>query len=114
MSDYPYKAKERIEALIRTLRATVDQDGEQEVRGIAVPVLNAVVEEIKVALRDDPVVRTVSDVISPEAAAAGEPIRAVDALLIAEQLDAAIGRRPTANAAAYAAGVAMRRRLFER
>ena len=114
MSDYPYKAKERVEALIRTLRATVDQDGEQEVRGIAVPVLNAVVEEIKVALRDDPVVRTVSDVISPEAAAAGEPIRAVDALLIAEQLDAAIRRRPTANATAYAASVAMRRRLFER
>lgn len=94
MSNYPYKAKQRVEALVKSLRTMVDKDGEQEVQGIALPVLDAAIEDIKAAIPNDPVVIAVAGIISPETFEAGEPIRAVDALLVAEQLDAAIGRRP--------------------
>jgi hypothetical protein len=73
VSDYSYKAKDRIEALVRSLRTMVERNPEQEVRGQAV--------------------------ISPEAIEDGEPIRAADALLVAEQLDAAIGPWPGPTAA---------------
>ena len=35
-SEYPYKAKERVEALIDSLETLVKRDPEQEVQGIAV------------------------------------------------------------------------------
>jgi hypothetical protein len=91
---YPYKAKARVTALIKSLETMVKKDAEQEVTGIAVPVLDAAIEDIKAALGDDPVVLAVAGVISPDTIEAGEPIRAVDALLVAEQLDAAIGPYP--------------------
>jgi hypothetical protein len=92
--EYPYKAKDRVEALIVTLETMIKRDPEQEVRGIALPVLDAAVDDIKAALGDDPVVQAVSGIISAETIDAGEPIRAIDALLVARQLDAALGERP--------------------
>jgi len=74
------------------------RDQEQEVQGIALPVLDAVIEEVKTAIGDDPVVIAIAGIISADTIAAGEPIRAIDALLVAEQLNAAIGRRPIAVA----------------
>ena len=56
--------------------------------------LDAVIESVRDALPNDPVVNAVRGVISPEQIALGELIRAADALLVAEQLDAAIGTRP--------------------
>jgi hypothetical protein len=91
---YPYKAKQRVEALIKTLETMIQRDPEQEVQGIALPVLDAAVEDIKAAISADPIVAAVAGIISPETIEAGEPIRAVDALLVAQQLDVAIGSRP--------------------
>ena len=91
---FPYKAKERVVALIHTLETMTKRDPEQEVQGIALPVLDAALEDVKAALPGDPVVAAVAGIISPETIEAGEPIRAVDALLVAEQLNAAIGHAP--------------------
>jgi hypothetical protein len=91
---YPYKAKHKIVALVETLESLTKRDPEQEVQGIALPVLGAVFEAVRTALPDDPVVEAVRDIVSPEQVASGEPVRAADALLVAKQLDAAIGAYP--------------------
>jgi hypothetical protein len=92
---YPRKAKDRVEALIEALKTIIERDPEQEVTGLALPVLDAVVEAIKEEIgRDNPVVQATAGVISPESIENGEPIRAADALLIAKMLDAEIGARP--------------------
>ncbi|MFD7161333.1 hypothetical protein ACFV9C_42575 [Kribbella sp. NPDC059898] len=94
MTDYPYDAKRRIEALISSLRTLIARDPEQEVQGIALPVLDAAIGSIKAALPDDPVVAAVADLISADLIGSGEPVRAADMLVVAEQLDAAIGPEP--------------------
>jgi hypothetical protein len=70
------------------------RDPEQEVQGIALPVLDAVIESVRTALPDDPVVQAVRGIVTPEQIALGEPVRAADALLVAKQLDAAVGPFP--------------------
>lgn len=91
---YPYEAKRKIEALVSSLSKLIERDPEQEVQGFAPPVLDAVIESVRVALPNDPVVEAVRAIISPEQIALGESVRAADALLVAVQLDAAIGNRP--------------------
>jgi hypothetical protein len=61
---------------------------------MAVPVLQTTIEELKAALPDDPVVASVIGAYEHEIQT-GEPVRAVDALLVARQIDAAIGLYPT-------------------
>ncbi len=92
--DYPYTAKSRVLALIESLETATQRDPEQEVQGMALPVLDAAIADIKAAMPDDPVVAAVEGVISPASVERGEPIRAVDALLVVKQLDAAIGDYP--------------------
>jgi hypothetical protein len=92
--NYPYKAKERVEALIKSLETLIKRDPEQEVQGFALPVLDAALTDVKRAMPDDPVVGSLVDLFSADFIGAGEPVRAADMLVIAEQLDAAIGRRP--------------------
>ncbi len=92
--DYPYEAKEKILALVETLEVLTKRDPEQEVQGIALPVLDAVIESVRATRPDDPVVEAVRGVISPEQILLGEPVRAADALLVAKQLDAAVGAWP--------------------
>ena len=94
MSDYPYRAKRRVDALIDSLETLVRRDPEQEVQGLAVPVLEASLDDIKAAKPDDPVVMSLVDLMSADFIGAGEPIRAADMLVVAKQLDAAIGNRP--------------------
>lgn len=95
MSDqYPYKAKERVEALINSLEALIRRDPEQEVQGIALPVLDAALDDVRVAIPDDPVVRALVGIMSADFIGSGDPIRAADMLVVARQLDAAIGDRP--------------------
>jgi hypothetical protein len=53
-----------------------------------------VIESVRSARPDDPVVVAVRGIISADQIALGEPIRAADALLVAKQLDAAIGDYP--------------------
>lgn len=97
MSDYPYDAKRRVTALIETLEPVVTRDPEQEIRGIAVPVLESTIEFLKAAMPNDAVVQAVMGAFDHELTT-GEPVRAVDALLVAKQVDAAIGPYPAAFA----------------
>ena len=93
MSDesYPYTAKRRVEGLIESLKELIKKDPEQEVQGIALPVLDAALTDVKQAMPNDPVVRAMVDLFSADFIGNGEPVRAADMLVIAQQLDAAIG-----------------------
>ena len=91
--EYPYEAKRRVVALLEALGPASQRDPEQEIRGIAVPVLEATLDVLKGTLQDDPVVLAVVGAYEHEIAT-GEPVRAVDALLVAKQIDAAIGPYP--------------------
>jgi hypothetical protein len=51
-------------------------------------------EAALVARPDDPVVQSARGIITPQQIESGEPVRAADALLVAKQLDAAIGAYP--------------------
>ncbi len=92
--NFPYKAKERVVSLITTLEPIVNRDPEQEIQGIAVPVFESLLDELKDTLEDDPVVGSVVTVYENEFFGNGEPVRAVDALLVARHIDAAIGAYP--------------------
>jgi hypothetical protein len=94
-SEYPYDAKKRVTALIEALATVLYQDPDQKVQGMALPVLHAVIDAIKDGIgRDNPVVRSAAGVISPDAIASGEAIRAADALIVARLLDGEIGPYP--------------------
>lgn len=88
---YPHAEKDKIVTLVDTLTRLVDRDPDQEVQGIALPVLDAVIEAARRVCPDDEVVQAARSVISPEQIESGDPVRAADALLVAKQLDAAIG-----------------------
>jgi len=92
--DYPYDAKRQIESLVTTLAELTKRDPEQEVQGIAIPVLDAVIEMVRGVMPDNTIVAAARAIISPEQIASGEPVRAADALLVARQLDAAVGDWP--------------------
>lgn len=80
------------------LGGIVARDQEQEVRGIALPVIDAVIAAAREnMLLDDPVLAALPDLISPEALAAGEPIRAVDAYLAVGQIEEALDRAMIAS-----------------
>jgi hypothetical protein len=91
---YPYAEKRQIASLVQTLEQLTKRDPEQEVQFIALPVLDAVIETVRAVLPGNPVVEAVRGIVSPEQIASGEPIRAADALLVARQLDAALGPEP--------------------
>jgi hypothetical protein len=91
---YPHAEKAKITALVQTLESLTNRDPDQEVQGIALPVLDAVIEAVRQVRPDDPVVKAARSVISPEQIESGEPVRAADALLVAKQLDTAIGGPP--------------------
>jgi hypothetical protein len=79
--------------LYADLRRMIDRDSEQEVQGIAVPVLDAVVAAGRQHLDpSDPVAQVVRDFISPETIEEREPMRAVDAYLVVRQLLKALDR----------------------
>lgn len=69
------------------LRALADRDPEQEVTGIAVPVIDAVISEARAAAPTGSTISTqVADIITPDAIAEGTPVRAADALVVVGQL----------------------------
>lgn len=94
MSEYPYQARQRVDALINSLLTLIKRDPEQEVQGIALPVLDAALTDVKRAMPHDPVVQALVDLFSADFIGAGEPVRAADMLVVAQQLDAAIGHPP--------------------
>lgn len=85
------EARRRAWLLYRGLQKVADRDPEQEVRGMAVPVLDACLQAFKDHVPNDPIVAAIREVVSPEAIEAGEPVRAVDAALVAGQLAVALG-----------------------
>jgi hypothetical protein len=88
-------AHRRVRQLVDLLRPIVKSDSEQEVTGMAMHVIDAAFEAARTHLADDdPLVRRSLDVISPEMIEAGEPLRALDALIVADQLEAALFEPP--------------------
>src|SRR4051794_20852468 len=88
-------ARQRAWMLFRDLERISNQDAEQEVSGIAVPVLDALLDACKTFVGDDPVVQAIDGLMTPEAVEDGH-VRAIDAALVVHQLAAALGpeRRP--------------------
>jgi hypothetical protein len=85
------EARIRAWLLFRSLEKLAERDPEQEVRGMALPVLEACLQTFRGHVPDDPIVSAIQEVMSPEAVAAGEPARAVDVMLVAGQLAQALG-----------------------
>ncbi len=87
---------EQARTMLKNLRVALEKvtakDPEQEVRGMALPVLDAVIGEVRVLVPESPIVGQVSDIISPENIQRGEPIRAVDVLLVVNILLDALPR----------------------
>jgi hypothetical protein len=78
---------DQLRQLHRDLQALVDRDPEQEVRGPALPLMDAVISEARNNL---PVGSTLGtqmvEIISVAAIESGEPVRVADALIIVGQL----------------------------
>lgn len=69
------------------LQALVRRDPEQEVQGIALPLIDAVVSEARELLPEGSTLASqVVELVSPSAIEEGDPIRAADALLVVGQL----------------------------
>ena len=87
------QARTMVGRLQKTLEGIVAKDQEQEVRGIALPVLDAVVAAAREWVTPgDPILDRFPGIISAETIAEGEPLRAVDVLLAVEQLKLALDR----------------------
>jgi hypothetical protein len=81
-----WQARTLLTTLRQDLQKIVDRDPEQEVRGIAIPVLDAALSAVRDLASSNPVVASVRDVISAEAIEEGEPVRAVDVLMVVTTL----------------------------
>jgi len=81
-----WQARTLLTTLRQDLQRIVDRDPEQEVHGIAIPVLDAALSAVRDLAADNSVVASVRDVISAEAVEEGEPVRATDILLVVTTL----------------------------
>lgn len=91
------KARSHLYALQGTLLQITQQDMEQEVQGIALPVLDTVLAEVRALIPGSPVLRSVRDVVSPELIEDGGQVRAVDLLLVVGQMLEALPPQPPAR-----------------
>ncbi|MDQ4021795.1 MAG: hypothetical protein M3257_09270 [Actinomycetota bacterium] len=71
---YPYDAKRRIKALIKSLRTLTQRDPEQEVQGLAIPVMAAALAAVKRSKPDDPVVLALVDLFSADPGSVGQAV----------------------------------------
>ena len=94
MTEYPYEARRRVDALISSMRTLIQRDPEQEVQGEGLVVADAAISAVKAAIPDDVVVAATADPFSADRIGSGEGYRAADLLVVAEQLGAAIGPPP--------------------
>jgi hypothetical protein len=60
VSEYPYKAEDRVTSLIGTLEAVQKRDADQEVNGIVEAIVEAIKDDIG---RDNPVVQSVAGIM---------------------------------------------------
>jgi hypothetical protein len=86
-------ARNQVRQLYATLEVMNKKDPEQEVRGTAVPVMDAIISSAKAHVSNDPVVATIRDVIAPESIE-GEHVRVCDALIVVGALKEALGPEP--------------------
>jgi hypothetical protein len=93
MVDRFEEARGRIEQLYVDLGRLVDRDPDQEIWEDVIPVLDAVVELVRVALPDDPVLREVRSFYTARATSDSE-LRAAEALLIVGAVRAAVPSPP--------------------
>jgi len=83
----PRQIRNMLDGLIGQLEAITKRDPEQELQGIALGPLDAAITAAKEIIGpDNPVAASAADVISPDTVERGEPIRAVDALVLAQLL----------------------------
>lgn len=86
------RAIHTLDRLKMTLDNVVARDPEQEVQGIAVNALDAVVSDARSFVDEgDPVLDQVVELISAEVIEEGTPIRCVDALLVVDTLLGRLG-----------------------
>ncbi len=83
-------SRRQLAALGTTLRNAVAKDPEQEVGDFARSLVDAVIMDVKARPRGDPVVDASAELVSPEMATAELPWRALDVLIVVEQLAAAL------------------------
>jgi hypothetical protein len=88
------EARDILRAVKATLEDATTTDAEQEVQGMALPALDAALAQARDLVPDSTVLSRIADVISPEAIEAGEPVRAVDALLVVNIMFAALKAPP--------------------
>ena len=89
---FPIELKRQIEALTESLQHMMS-DPEQEITGIAVTVMDAVIESTRLVFPDHLTVRAIQSPFDYELLHE-TPMRAADALLVVQQIDAIIGPRP--------------------
>lgn len=88
------QAYERVRQLRTDLERIVDGDAEQDVLGMAATVVDAAFEAARRFLDpDDPLAQRSTDVVI-ETIESGEPLRAVDAFVVAGQLQRALYEPP--------------------
>lgn len=79
------KARAHLTALQAMLLQITQRDMEQEVMGIALPVVDTVLSEVRALIPADPMLQSVRDVITPQLVEGGQ-VRAVDMLLVVSQM----------------------------
>jgi hypothetical protein len=80
------EARGKVRALKATLQRLMERDPDQEVQGIALPVVDEVLAVGRTALPDQCLVAHLEDLITPELIESAEPVRAADALIVVDQL----------------------------
>lgn len=104
------QAYDRVKGLREQLEKIVARDAEQEVQGLALPVVDAAFEAARQFLADDdPLARVATEVVSVDMIESGEPLRAVDALVVAGQLESALFEMPRASVSTIARATPRRR-----
>jgi hypothetical protein len=82
------EALQQVRQLSASLRRIADKDQEQEVLGMAVPVVDVAIREARQHLPEgERLLEAVHEVMSPENIVAGEPVRVLEVLLVVEQLE---------------------------
>jgi hypothetical protein len=79
--------------LYEDLQRAADKDAEQEIKGPAIDTVDAVLDACREFLPDHPIVARLQNVLSPEAIAAGDPVRVVDVVPGVGQIVAALGNK---------------------
>jgi hypothetical protein len=90
VTDYPYRAKDRLQALISSLKTLLARDPDQEVDNIAIPDIEATFALVKAARPDI----DTPQLFTADYIGSGDTFRAAALLIIAERIGAELGPYP--------------------